>query len=323
MKESMSACTRRYVASLVLFGTNGVVASQISLLPSGVVLLRTFFGALLLGTLLLVRRWRARASLSRALPHSGEEIRRRMRDSIAAQLRSGRLRDVSFIALSGVAMGISWLFQYEAYWEIGVGLTSVVYCVGPVMVVVLAPLLLKERLSPPKVVGLAVVIAGVVLVNAQGVLGASMSLRGLACALMTAVAYAAMVLLNKQAHKLESLAHSAVQLAAAFAVALVFVIATQGALPAPSASDWPFVLLLGLVNTGLGCSLYFPAINVLPAHMVAVCDYIEPVLGIVLAALVLGEALTPLQIAGAALVLGGALAPLLSGLSVRRGVRAA
>ena len=319
MADETNTHARRYLASLLLFGTNGIVASQIALASSSVVLLRTFFGALLLSVLLVVvRRRQARAALKRCRSVGTRAVVAAAR----ALLRSSRLRDVLLIALSGVAMGISWLFQYEAYWEIGVGLTSVIYCVGPVAVMALAPLLLKERVSPSKVAGLAVVLVGVALVNVQGVLGATMSLRGIACAVMTAVAYAAMVLLNKQARGLESLVHSAVQLIAAFAVAFAFVMATQGELPAPSAADWPFVLVLGLLNTGFGCYLYFPAINVLPAHMVAVCDYIEPIMGIVLAAVVLGEALAPLQMAGAALVLAGAIGPyVVSSLAARKGAR--
>lgn len=320
MADETNTHARRYLASLLLFGTNGIVASQIALASSSVVLLRTFFGALLLSVLLVVvRRRQARAALKRCRSVGTRAV---VGATARALLRLSRLRDVLLIALSGVAMGISWLFQYEAYWEIGVGLTSVIYCVGPVAVMALAPLLLKERVSPSKVAGLAVVLVGVALVNVQGVLGATMSLRGIACAVMTAVAYAAMVLLNKQARGLESLVHSAVQLIAAFAVAFAFVMATQGELPAPSAADWPFVLVLGLLNTGFGCYLYFPAINVLPAHMVAVCDYIEPIMGIVLAAVVLGEALAPLQMAGAALVLAGAIGPyVVSSLAARKGAR--
>ena len=73
------------------------------------------------------------------------------------------------------------------------------------------------------------------------------------------------------------------------------------------AGDWSAVLLLGLVNTGVGCGLYFSAIGRLPAQSVAVCGYLEPLFAVVLSALLLHETMTPLQIAGAALIIGGAV----------------
>lgn len=65
------------------------------------------------------------------------------------------------------------------------------------------------------------------------------------------------------------------------------------------------VLILGLVNTGFGCYLYFSGIPEISAQTVAVCDYIEPLSAVVLAALVLGEKLTFVQYAGGVLIMAG------------------
>ena len=62
-------------------------------------------------------------------------------------------KDLVFIALSGVAMGASWMLLYEAYAKIGVGLATVLYYCGPVIVMVLSPLLFCEKLTPIKIVG--------------------------------------------------------------------------------------------------------------------------------------------------------------------------
>jgi uncharacterized membrane protein len=43
-------------------------------------------------------------------------------------------RDLIYIGISGIAMGASWMFLYEAYAQIGVGVSSLLYYTGPVNV---------------------------------------------------------------------------------------------------------------------------------------------------------------------------------------------
>ena len=73
------------------------------------------------------------------------------------------------------------------------------------------------------------------------------------------------------------------------------------------AGDWGYILWLGIINTGLGCFMYFSSISRLPAQSVAVCGYIEPLSAVLLSVLFLNETMSLLQITGAALIIGGAL----------------
>ena len=75
----------------------------------------------------------------------------------------------------------------------------------------------------------------------------------------------------------------------------------------PAGSILP-IPALGLVNTGVGCYCYFSSIGGLPVQTVAICGYLEPLSAVVFSALILGERMLPLQIAGAVLILGGAVA---------------
>ena len=76
-------------------------------------------------------------------------------------------RDTLFILLSGIAMGTSWMFLYEAYQQIGVSLASLLYYCGPVIIMILSPVIFKERLTASKVAGFLVVLLGIVLVNGK------------------------------------------------------------------------------------------------------------------------------------------------------------
>ena len=71
--------------------------------------------------------------------------------------------------------------------------------------------------------------------------------------------------------------------------------------------DWVFILILGLVNTGLGCYLYFSSLGGLPVQTVSIIGYLEPLAAVVFSAVFLQEILSPLQVAGAVCIIGGAL----------------
>ena len=79
----------KYIAALLLFGSNGIVASRIHLESSEIILLRTLLGSLLL------------AAVAAAGKHAFSGIRSRA--------------DFMYVVLSGISMGVSWMFQYEAY----------------------------------------------------------------------------------------------------------------------------------------------------------------------------------------------------------------
>lgn len=89
----------------------------------------------------------------------------------ARQQRNSQLlasRDAVLLALSGVFMGVSWMAQYQAYQLVGVSVTSLVYCLGPVLVVASGPLLLGETLAPGQLAGGLLIALGI----AAGELGA-------------------------------------------------------------------------------------------------------------------------------------------------------
>ena len=67
------------------------------------------------------------------------------------------------------------------------------------------------------------------------------------------------------------------------------------------------VLFLGIVNTGIGCCLYFSTIKELSAGSVAICGYLEPLSALLFSALLLSERLSFIQIIGAICIIGGAI----------------
>lgn len=132
----------KYLVALLLFGSNGIVASYIDLNSYEIVLLRTLIGSLLLIGIFFLGRGKLTFYKSK--------------------------RDFAFLAVSGVAMGTSWMFLYEAYSQIGVSIASLCYYCGPVIVMILSPLVFKEKLTATKIIGFLAVLIDIFLVNGQG-----------------------------------------------------------------------------------------------------------------------------------------------------------
>ena len=219
----------KYIFALLLFGSNGIVASSIHLNSYEIVLLRT-----LIGSLLLIALFFASKGKLTFWNHK---------------------KDFTFLAVSGIAMGTSWMFLYEAYAQVGVSVASLCYYCGPVIVMILAPLLFKEKLTFPKVIGFLAVLIGIFFVNGYGAVAANHF--GLLCGLASAVMYAVMVIFNKKAVAITGLENSVLQLFIAFATVAVFVGCKQGfMIDIPAESILP-IFVLGLLNTGVGCYLYF------------------------------------------------------------------
>lgn len=127
------------------------------------------------------------------------------------------------------------------------------------------------------------------------------------CGLLSAVMYAFMVIFNKKAREIAGLENAALQLLVSFLTVAVFVGVKQGfVFHIPQTSLFP-LLVLGLLNTGVGCYFYFPSIGALPVQTVSICGYIEPLSAVLFSVLLLKETLLPIQCFGAVLILFGAV----------------
>lgn len=270
----------KYILALVLFGSNGIVASLIALKGYEIVFFRTLIGSVFL--ILLFALTKKKRNFMQNKKHS------------------------AWLAVSGIAMGVSWVLLFEAYQLIGVSLSTLAYYCGPILVMVLSPILFHEKLTAAMIIGFAIVIGGVVLINGIDVIHTGFS-AGLIFGLLAAAMYAVMVICNKKASSITGLENAMWQLTISCVIVAVFSITVnKGCFVIPHESIPP-LLFLGLVNTGLGCYFYFSSISYLSAQTVSICGYLKPLSALLLSALLLSERLTGIQIIGAVLLLGGAV----------------
>lgn len=285
MKPSVSTARLFVIASMVIFGTIGVVRTYIPSIPSGLLAaLRGLVGALFLLALLYLR---------------GGRLDRR---AIGANLWP--------LVISGALMGFNWILLFEAYRYTTVAVATLCYYMAPVFVLLASPFLLRERLSVKKLMCVLVSLVGMVAVS--GVLGTDFGgvheLRGILLALGAAVLYACVVLINQRLRGVGAYDKTIVQLAAAGVAVGVYSLLFERV--DVSAFTLPSLLLVGvicIVHTGLAYALYFGAMDKLTAATVALLSYIDPVVSVVLSALVLREGLDAAGWIGAVLILGAAV----------------
>ncbi len=132
-------------------------------------------------------------------------------------------------------------------------------------------------------------------------------MTGIICSLMSAIMYACMVSFNKKAKDIVGLENATLQLSIAFLSVFIFVIMKQGIHVNMQAHDILPLIFLGVINTGIGCFLYFSSIGNIKVQSVAILGYLEPLSAIFFSYVFLKEQLLPLQILGAILIIIGAI----------------
>ena len=213
------------------------------------------------------------------------------------------------LCLSGIAIGFNWILLFEAYKHTSVSVATLCYYFAPIFVMVLSPILLGERLSKLRALGVALAIIGIAAVS--GIFGGvgNISARGVLFGLAAALLYAGVVMLNKKLGGMSSYEITLTQLAVSFAVLLIYTLVTKEifAFAGVDKTSLLWLAVAGIVHTGIAYALYFGAIKSVKAQTAAILGYVDPVVAIVLSAFLLHEGLGFMEIAGAVLILGATL----------------
>lgn len=275
---------RDLIFSVSVFGTIGIFVRWIGLPSSVIALVRGAVGA---AFLLLLARFR-HAPIDRAALRSRWQL----------------------LLLSAAMMSFNWITLFEAYRYTTVATATLCYYMAPIFVTLISPILLKERLTARKLLCVFLALAGMIFVSGvpQSGLPGPSEAKGILLALCSAALYAGVILINKYLAGVPAYDRTLLQLAGAAAVMIPYILLTED-LSAMSVTPLGAVLLLivAVFHTGWCYALYFGSMTVLSAQTVALFSYIDPIVAILLSALLLKEPLGWSGILGAALVLGSTL----------------
>ncbi len=213
------------------------------------------------------------------------------------------------LIVTGAMIGINWILLFEAYNYTTVAVATLCYYMQPTIVMLLSPMLFKERLTPKKAACAALSVAGMVLVS--GVTGGSPQpghIRGVLLGLGAACLYAAVVIMNKKLPGIDAYRKTTIQLSSAGLVMLPYLALTGGFGGQDfSAGSVILLLVIGIVHTGIAYALYFGSMDGLRVQSVAVLSYIDPVSALLFSALLLREPLSAANVIGAVMIIGAAM----------------
>lgn len=270
----------KYIGSLFIFGLNGIIASFIILTSYEIVLMRTAIGSLFL---LLV------------ITLSKQKLKK-------LEFKE----DIIYLVVSGVALGLSWIFLFEAYVQIGVSLSTIIYYSGPIIVIGISPLMLNEKVNMKKIVSLILVFLGLILINSNIAFNGE-NLWGVVYGLLSAIMYAVMIIATKRQKEAENILNSMYRLTVSFSVVFIYTLIKGGININGIIDNVGMLIILGVFNTGFGCYLYFSSISKLPVGTVAILGYLEPLSAVFFSIIILKEHLAFIQIIGVIFVFGGAI----------------
>ncbi len=219
-------------------------------------------------------------------------------------------KNLFVLACSGVSLGVNWVLLFEAYRCTSTAVAILCNYVGPVFVIIGSIMFFGEKLSAIKAVCVGMAVTGILLVSGvlQSGLPEGNNLFGISCGLVSAVFYAVTVLLSKKLNCVGSYEKTIVQLGASAFIILPYVLLTEELSAIQFTTPAVLLLLmLGVLHTGVAYAIYFHALNKVSLQTFSLFAYIEPVLTIILSALVFKESLTLYGMTGAVLILGATL----------------
>ena len=268
-------------ASMLIFGSIGLLVRGIALPASVIALCRGVIGAIFLLCLCAAAKTRVCFPAIR--------------------------KNAALLLCSGAALGANWIFLFEAYRHTTIAVATLCYYFAPVLIMAASPVVLKERLTGAKLGCMAASILGMALVS--GITGSSAGASGIGVlfGLAAAASYASFTLMSKFTKEISALDATIAQLGVAAVVLFPYVLFTGGfaQLQWQAQNLWQ-LLILGIVHTGLGFFLFFSSIQRLKAQTAAMLSYIDPVTAILLSTLLLHEKMGGVQLIGACLILGAA-----------------
>lgn len=188
--------------------------------------------------------------------------------------------------------------------SVSAGLAGLLVSLGPVFIVILSRLSLKEVIGRSVLLALGIATLGATLLSISNLNGSAGSMLGPIEVVMTALSYAVFAVLSKPlVHKYGALP-IAIR-AGTIGTLMLLPLLSRGFVAQVSSLtliDWPSVLYLGVLSTVIGYSLFYTLVSKSAVSRLSIQLYLIPVISVIAGVLILGEKVSILTFVG-----GGAL----------------
>ena len=280
MRSTETTAKIKLISSMLVFGTIGIFRSYIPYSSGVIAFARGIIGMLFLMLVLAIGRKKIDLAAIR--------------------------KNIALLCLSGAFIGFNWILLFEAYRYTTVATATLCYYMAPVIVIIFSPLVLREKLTLKKAICAVSAILGMTVIS--GIFGnATSDIRGVFFGLGAAALYASVIFLNKFIKGIGDYEKTLIQLGTAAISILPYILLTENV--SKMSFDIKSTVLLtivGILHTGIAYTLYFGSISRLKAQTAAIFSYIDPVVAVILSAIIF-KSFGITDIIGSVLIIGAAV----------------
>lgn len=210
-------------------------------------------------------------------------------------------KDLPTILLGAVLLGTHWVTYFYALKLSNVAIGMLSMFTFPVITALLEPLFTKSKLNPIHVLLGLMVLVGIYIL-APEINFESNYLKGILFGVFSAFSYAVRNLILKRHVQSYNGTVLMVQQSLIVSVLLFPVLFSYDT--SNVASQWPYLLLLGLVTTAIGHSLFISSLKHFSVSTASIIGSAQPIIGIIFAYFFLNEIPTLNTFLGGALIIG-------------------
>ena len=211
---------------------------------------------------------------------------------------------VMLLAMGSIGYAGQAFSYFTALTFASVGLVSLLLYLYPAIVTILSRLVFRHPLTRLQIAAVVVALVGSVLTIGKAGDG---KLLGIFFGLLAAFIYSVYILMGSRFPKDVTPTASTTVITSAAAATYAGVVAFKGFHPPQSGTGWLAVVAIAIVCTVLAILFFFEGLERVGPVRASVFSTVEPVFTVLLAAIVLGEAITPMRIFGGALIVGAVL----------------
>jgi drug/metabolite transporter (DMT)-like permease len=223
---------------------------------------------------------------------------------IQSELRVRCWKDLIMLALSGAILAMHWFSFFVAIRVSTVAIGLLAFSSFPLFVTFLEPLIFQEKLRGKDVVTAVLVVLGLILVTPNWDLSNHLT-QGVLWGVFSAFTYALLSLMSRWYVRVyPTVTVAFYQQAFAALCSLPLALCWQGSI---SGRDLGFLVILGVIFTGLAQWLAVASLRHLRAQTVGVAYGMEPVYGVIFAWLLLHELPNARTLCGGALICSSVL----------------
>lgn len=221
-----------------------------------------------------------------------------------------RIRFPSGRVLLGLVLmgGLGYVGQSLAYFTaltmVSAGLVTLLFYLYPAIVTVLAAILFKERLTPVKIGALLLALLGTALTVQPGGGG---RMLGIILGIAAAIIYSIYILVGSRLMPRTGAIASSTTVMLAAAIVYLGIVAVHGPTFPRTTPGWIAIFAIALVSTVLPIVTFFAGLSRIGPTRASTISTFEPVVTVILAALILGESINALQLLGGFLILVAAV----------------